>query len=156
MFNETERLKKYIQSMNMGDVVCRPQVNYASGAKYEGQWLIGDTKRQGYGKFTYADGNVQEGMWYNDHEHGVAQYTWKSGQKFVGEFYKGAMNGCGTWYYKNGDKYVGELKNDKMHGHGLYFYADGKVFHYKFQDDKIVNTYSIVDYEKRTPSRSSR
>ena len=32
-----------------------------AGSQYEGQWL--NDKKHGYGKATYADGTVKEGLW---------------------------------------------------------------------------------------------
>jgi len=35
--------------------------NMPAGSKYEGQWLNG--LKDGYGKTTYADGTIKEGLW---------------------------------------------------------------------------------------------
>jgi len=37
--------------------------NMPADSKYEGQWL--NNKKHGYGKATYADGTVREGLWKN-------------------------------------------------------------------------------------------
>jgi hypothetical protein len=41
-------------------------MEYADGDRYEGEWK--DEKKHGYGKYTYADGRVREGMWYEGKE----------------------------------------------------------------------------------------
>ena len=34
-----------------------------AGSQYEGQWL--NNKKHGFGKATYANGTVKEGLWKN-------------------------------------------------------------------------------------------
>lgn len=41
-------------------------MEYADGDRYEGEWR--DEKKHGYGKYTYADGRIKEGMWYQGKE----------------------------------------------------------------------------------------
>ena len=35
--------------------------NMPAGSRYEGQYVL--NKKHGYGKATYADGTVEEGLW---------------------------------------------------------------------------------------------
>ncbi len=41
-------------------------MEYADGDRYEGEWR--DEKKHGYGKYTYSDGRIKEGMWYQGKE----------------------------------------------------------------------------------------
>ena len=72
-----------------------------------GQCVSGDCEN-GYGTYTYADGENYVGEWKDDKQHGQGTYTF----------------GEGEW---EGDKYVGEWKDDNKHGQGTYTYSDGTV-----------------------------
>ena len=41
-------------------------MEYADGDRYEGEWK--NEKKHGYGKYTYADGRIKEGMWFEGKE----------------------------------------------------------------------------------------
>ena len=56
----------------------------------------------GFGKYTYLDGEKDEGDWKN------------------GEFH-----GQGTYSFPDGRKYVGEWKNREYHGQGTFTFTDG-------------------------------
>ena len=58
-----------------------------------------------------------------DCENGYGTYTFDNGDKYVGEWWNGKFHGLGTYTYSNGDKYVGEHKDDKIHGQGTYTYG---------------------------------
>jgi hypothetical protein len=77
---------------------------YASGNKYEGQWI--DGKINGFGVLTYSDGDVYEGEWKDGKMHGSgmqAQLDLSNANK-------------GSYVYADGVKYMGEWKDDKRHG----------------------------------------
>ena len=69
---------------------------------------------------------------------GYGTYTYANGDKYVGEYKDDKRNGQGTYTYANGDKYVGEYKDNMMHGQGTYTTADGTVYKGLFINDEFL------------------
>ena len=74
------------------------QAQYASKDGYEGQWKA--DKKQGFGTFWSASGEVYEGQWLT-----------------------GTYEGHGTSLYASSDVYEGQYKGGKRDGRGVYMYA---------------------------------
>ena len=49
-----------------------------------------------------------------DCDNGYGTYTWANGDKYVGEFKDGKAHGQGTWTYEDGRVEKGILKKDKL------------------------------------------
>ena len=62
-----------------------------------------------------------------DCNNGYGTYTWADGDKYVGGFKVGNFNGQGTFTFADGNKYVGEFKDSSRNGQGTYTYVDGTV-----------------------------
>ncbi len=92
-----------------------------SGAKYVGEFR--DSKRNGQGTYTYANGN-----------------------KYVGEFKDNKRNGQGTYTFADGRKYVGGYKDGKPNGQGTRTYADGRVY-----QEGIFENGEFLYAQKGTP-----
>ena len=73
-----------------------------------------------------------------DCEDGYGTYTWADGDKYVGEFKAYAKYGQGTYTYANGDKYVGEYKDGYRSGQGTYTMADGTVYKGLFENGEFI------------------
>ena len=90
----------------------------------------------GFGTYTWPNGDKYEGMFKNDDLHGQGTYTWSDGSKYIGNHKDGKGNGQGTLIWITGDaagdKYVGELKDDLIDGQGTYTWANG---------DKYIGTF---------------
>ena len=41
-------------------------------------------KKEGFGKYTWADGSVYEGEWLDNRINGSGVYIWKDGRKYYG------------------------------------------------------------------------
>jgi len=65
-------------------------------------------KPDGYGTYTWLNGDKYVGEWRNGLRNGQGTYTWLNGNKYVGGWKDGKKNGQGAMTYSNGDKYVGE------------------------------------------------
>ena len=75
-----------------------------------------DGKREGWGTYTYSNGDVYEGQWKDDMRHGK-----------------------GTYKYHNGDVFEGEFAFDKRSGLGTYrFFTDQTVFEDEFYEDLML------------------
>ena len=73
-----------------------------------------------------------------DCSNGYGTYTWANGDKYVGEYKDGKYHGQGTYTYANGDKYVGEWKDDKRYGQGTFTAADGRVYKGIWENNELV------------------
>ncbi len=67
------------------------------GDMYEGHWLNG--QRTGKGTMTYANGDFYKGGWLNGEKHGKGEITWANGDTYKGDFFNGDLHGKGkhTW-----------------------------------------------------------
>lgn len=138
-----------------GTYVYAPSI----GDKYEG--FMKNGKRDGTGKYTWADGSVYEGGYKEDMKHGEGSYRWADGSSYTGSFVNDVKEGEGTYIFANGDRYegqfkadvregegvytwqtgdyyAGEFKNNMMDGHGTYFFSSGRSYEGTFKENKIV------------------
>ena len=88
---------------------------------------IGDCVN-GYGSYTWKNGDKYEGLWKDDIIHGQGTYTWANGDKYIGSHKNGTGNGQGTFVWVSGDKYVGEVRDDEINGQGTYTWANGNKY----------------------------
>ena len=79
----------------------------------------------GWGTYTFSDGNEYTGKFENGKMSGQGTYSFSSGQKYIGEFSNDFFHGEGTLIFPNGDRYVGAFQNDKFHGKGTYYFNSG-------------------------------
>lgn len=78
------------------------------------------------------------GEFRNGKEEGWGTYTWSDGQKYEGEFKNGEFHGHGTWEGSAGEgKYEGEFREGKFHGQGTFTKPDGRKYVGMFKDDKM-------------------
>ena len=93
--------------------------------------------KNGYGKYTLANGNFYEGEFQDNKKHGYGKYAWANGDVYDGEYQNDMRNGKGKLTRANGNVYDGEYKDNKRHGHGKFTWADGSVYEGEFQDGNI-------------------
>jgi len=77
-------------------------------SKKKGVLFLREEYGEGFGKYTYLDGEKYEGDWRNGKYHGQGTVTSKDGEKFVGEW-KDDKEWNGNEYNKDGkiiSKYV--------------------------------------------------
>ena len=73
-----------------------------------------------------------------DCNNGYGTYTWADGDKYVGEHKAGKEHGQGTYTYANGDQYIGEYKDGEIHGQGIFTFANGDEYVGEFKDGKLI------------------
>jgi hypothetical protein len=86
---------------------------------------IKDGKKNGWGTFTWPNGNKYVGVWKDDKKHGRGTLTAPDDRKYIGEWKDDKQHGQGTMTWSDGKKYIGEYKNGKKHGHGTYILSGG-------------------------------
>ena len=79
-----------------------------------------------YGTLVKKNGSQYVGEFENGKFSGQGIYTYDDGTIYEGSFYDGRSDGYGTMKYSNGDTYVGEFVRGKFSGLGKYtFYGGG-------------------------------
>jgi hypothetical protein len=81
----------------------RKVTTFDSGSVYDGNYSFGGVSKQGYGKYTWSDGESYEGNWFDDERSGYGKFTWNSGNYYLGYFYNGHRDGYGKIYNKYGE-----------------------------------------------------
>ena len=82
-------------------------------SKKKGVLFLREEYGEGFGKYTYLDGEKYEGEWKNGKWDGQGTFTSPDGRKYVGEWKDEKENGQGTMSLSNGEKYVGEFKDGR-------------------------------------------
>eukprot|EP01036_Dinobryon_divergens_P035512 gene35512-46032_t len=103
-----------------------------SSHRYKGQVDPATGYKQGFGMFTYDNGDVYEGNFMSNKKHGMGCYTYKSGDVYTGCFQAGAKHGYGRYAFTSGDVYEGHYHNGVIHGRGRYTYVDGAYYEGSF------------------------
>lgn len=98
---------------------------FASGARYEGQFVHG--RREGQGRLMLSSGVVYEGQFQQDYRQGTGVQTWPDGARYVGQFLKDLLHGKGQMLFPDGSRYTGSWQTGKMHGPGRMEKPDGRV-----------------------------
>lgn len=127
----------------------RGKYTWANGDVYDGMWK--DGKRDGYGKRIFKDGEKYEGQWHDGKKHGRGTYTWADGTYYEGEFADGNFNGFGKKVYSSGDVYEGQWKDDKRTGHGTYTWTNGDTYEGELKDGKLCGRGKLIQYGKAGP-----
>ena len=101
---------------------------YENGQYYIGQWLNGI--KCGKGFLYYRNNTIKyEGDFVNGKYKGKGKYNWEDGEYYIGQFVNDLNHGKGTIYYKNNTiKYEGDFVNDKCEGNGRYNYENGEYY----------------------------
>eukprot|EP00535_Pseudo-nitzschia_heimii_P008612 CAMPEP_0197177120 /NCGR_PEP_ID=MMETSP1423-20130617/2839_1 /TAXON_ID=476441 /ORGANISM="Pseudo-nitzschia heimii, Strain UNC1101" /LENGTH=1107 /DNA_ID=CAMNT_0042626619 /DNA_START=55 /DNA_END=3378 /DNA_ORIENTATION=+ len=118
---------------------------------YEGEMV--DSKREGRGVCLYTDGNMYEGEWKRNKEHGYGKLMSSDRKKIIyeGEWERGRMQGTGTYYYISshpdqlGPRYVGEFRENLRNGIGRYFLPDGSVYDGQWRDG-VMNGLGVFTW----------
>ncbi|MBS7263714.1 MAG: hypothetical protein KIG44_01140 [Eubacteriales bacterium] len=101
------------------------------GDLFEGYFING--KKNGRGKYTWANGDVFDGNWVDGKRTGKGRITWSNGDTYEGEWKDGKLCGRGKLiqYGKSpsGETYMkysydGEWLDSKEHGHGICVEGD--------------------------------
>ncbi len=79
-----------------------------------------------------------------DCKNGFGTYTWADGDKYEGEWKEGKFQGKGKYYYSNGSIFSGMYEKGKKHGNGVFVNPNGKDFEGVWEYGKrIVKTNSL-------------
>ena len=104
------------------------------GREFEGQIYEGefnsDGQKHGFGKYTWRDGTVTEGMFKNGYAQGLGKQTYPDGTYYEGTFEKDRWQGPGRTYALEAGKVylstVGTFFDGRLKK-GTLFLPDGKI-----------------------------
>ena len=136
-----------------------------SGAVYTGQFLNGT--RNGYGQYTFGNGDVYVGEWQNNERHGYGVYYYNTRslyKMYAGEWRASQRHGIGIMHYDDKNtpirfgiwkdnnfihKYedLGCLEGDCYQGFGVYVWNDGSRYEGNFRNGER-NGEGIYYYPK--------
>ncbi len=118
---------------------------WANGDVFDGNWV--DGKRTGKGKVTWSNGASFDGEWKDD-QMSEGKYTFPDGEIYDGSFQNGKKEGYGKQVFPDGEKYEGQWHVGKKHGHGTYTWADGDTYEGEWQDGKRCGGGKLIQYGK--------
>ena len=99
-----------------------------------------DDFRNGYGIYTYANGDRYEGEWSDHVRHGQGVYIYHGTEaKYKGMWVNGRKQGGGELIYAD-HKYVGTFKDDKPTGEGKYVFNHGTELHGQYDVKDVVSS----------------
>lgn len=103
-----------------GNLVTEQGADYKSGTTKEN--CIGNCT-DGFGKYTYENGDKYWGFFKNGQRYGVGTYVWKNTSAFTGTYTAdGKRNGYGMYTYVDRSVFKGMFVNDRIDGLGLMKY----------------------------------
>ena len=85
---------------------------------------VGESKfgiRDGHGIYTYPDGSVYNGGWYQGEKHGDGTLIYNDGSIYTGMWKGGQRHGSGTYARYMGCTYSGGWQDGKRHGYGIHY-----------------------------------
>ena len=81
---------------------------------YEGQYFT--DKKQGFGIFKWASGNIYRGQYKNDERDGIGEMHWTDGSIYIGQWSRGIQHGYGRMFFSDGTTKEGYFKNNVYKG----------------------------------------
>lgn len=78
--------------------------------QYDGQYI--DDKKEGYGIFKWASGNIYRGMYKNDEREGIGEMRWTDGSVYLGQWHRGIQHGYGKMIFPDGTIKEGYYENN--------------------------------------------
>jgi len=96
---------------------------------YEGDWE--NDMKHGKGYEILTNGSRYEGGYLNGKAEGFGIFTWPNGEVYEGEWKNGLKHGSGMWKGVRGESYYGEWKSGKAEGYGVHIWRNGKKRNYQ-------------------------
>lgn len=118
---------------------------WANGDVFDGNWV--DGKRTGQGRITWSNGASFDGEW-KDNQMSEGKYSFPDGEIYDGSFQNGKKEGYGKQVFPNGEKYEGQWHDGKKHGRGTYTWADGDFYEGDWKDGKRCGRGKLIQYGK--------
>lgn len=117
---------------------------FPNGLEFEGKYANG--VRYGYGSELTARGKY-EGIWFNNRKEGEGKFTYADGRVYAGEFLNNQPHGAGSVSYnKSMWRITGNFEHGQVvSGHGQFTYID-RVFFAYIADGALARTGMYVKH----------
>ena len=138
-----------------GRINGKGEITWANGNLYKGHFKFNHIDGDGY-MVWYDLLEKYIGKWKDDKQNGFGMNIWyepkgemkEMRNRYVGEWEEGIKQGYGIFFYSNGAIYEGEWKNNMKHGFGVMIFEDGKKYVGRFEEDRIVDKDSQLNFEE--------
>ena len=120
---------------------------------YEGEWK--DGRINGFGKIRWANGNLYDGHFKQNHIDGNGFMVWYDLlEKYIGKWKDDKQNGFGMniWYEPKGEmkemrnRYVGEWEEGIKQGYGIFFYSNGAIYEGEWKNN-MKHGFGVMIFE---------
>ncbi|EFC41252.1 predicted protein [Naegleria gruberi] len=110
---------------------------YSDGVTvYEGTWER--DRKFGQAKIILSNG-IYEGSIVNDVKEGYGVYSYKNGDVYEGNWKQDKKHGEGIYYFANGGCFKGKWDYSKKHGRGIISTSDGTNYEEIWSMDKLIS-----------------
>lgn len=92
---------------------------------YEGQYY--KDKKQGFGIFKWATGNIYRGQYKADEREGIGEMKWTDGSVYIGQWIAGIQHGYGRMYFPDGTVKEGYFDNNVYKGPEIIIEAPNEL-----------------------------
>lgn len=113
------------------------KLTYTDSSTYEGQFAAG--RKNGAGVYTNGASSF-EGTYVNDVKEGYGKQTFANGDVYEGNYKNDMRNGQGTYTFANGETYTGGFKDNQLTGEGTYTWPSGRTITGVFENGVILNS----------------
>lgn len=114
------------------------------GSTYEGQWE--DDLQHGAGCETWQEGKIKfAGEYVQGRKEGQGRYDWADGSHFEGTFVNSMFEGQGVYYFAESEKvYEGSFSENLFDGKGKLSFKDGRVYNGDFVRNKKHGSGTMI------------
>lgn len=119
-------------------------ITRANGSIVKGTWEFGSMVNKDRTAFL-EDPQIDRNCNSQECIQGNGTYTYKDGSMYKGQFFNGRPKGIGQVNYNNGDEYIGGFEHDVPHGKGELNYAQGGRISGEFFRGNLIKEDKIHD-----------
>lgn len=122
---------------------------FNNGDYFKGDIDIPGEELNGYGIYTWRNGDYYEGSFKFGKKNGEGKYYWSDGASFKGRWLNDKENGPGLMIWSDGGSYRGNYINGLRSGKGIHRYVDGKVYEEEWFKGELISERRRRNLEKR-------
>lgn len=138
-YKET-RTKKEIKVSLIDQLSRIKYLNFTNGRGHNIHYLgtVVDSMATGEGVGIWSDESFYRGQWHNNKREGYGYFKTAKGEVYEGYYENDRRNGEGTYFFRNGDYYTGEWTDGERCGFGTVISASGDTLvHGFFERDRF-------------------
>lgn len=106
----------------------------------------------GYGTYSFPNGNKYEGMFQNFKLNGFGTFTEADGSIYIGNFKDNNFNGVGKYTSPDETWYIGEFVEGKRQGLGTQYYSKTYFEKGKWENNTFIEKADFPDFVVKDPN----